>query len=111
MEKEFETEWQRYCEAKGGGAVTMNIKEVARHFAKWQKEREQKELQLAEEHGILSGMNMEREKLMKDAINGWIEGDCREQEDEPYDVYAVSDSLDTTKFKIGDKVKVIIVKE
>jgi len=36
--------------------------------AQWQKERDQKELQIAEEHGILTGMNMEHEKLMKDAV-------------------------------------------
>ena len=61
---------------------------IAKHFAQWQ-----------------------REQMMKDAVEGYIEGDQRNQEDEPYDVYAVSDSLDTTKFKIGDKVKVIIIKE
>jgi len=36
--------------------------------AQWQKEKDQKELQIAEEHGILTGMNMEHEKLMKDAV-------------------------------------------
>ncbi len=40
----------------------------ARHFAQWQKEQDQKELQLAEEHGILTGMNMEREQMMKNAL-------------------------------------------
>lgn len=39
----FESEWQRYCESKGGGAVTMNVKDVAKHFADWQKEQMMKD--------------------------------------------------------------------
>lgn len=60
---------------------------------------------------FIAGRDWFKDQMMKDAIEGYIEGDQRNQEDEPYDVYAVSDSLDTKKFKIGDKVKVIIVKE
>ena len=59
----------------------------------------------------LAAVELAREEFKKDAIGGFIEGEMGRQEDEPNEVYVVSDSLDTTKFKIGDKVKVIIIKE
>lgn len=84
IKKEFENfrEWVH----KYNLSPTLSL--AAYHFANWQKKQ-----------------------MMKDAVEGYIEGDQRNQEDEPYDVYAVSDSLDTTKFKIGDKVKVLILKD
>lgn len=89
INEDFESEWKRYCESKGGGAVTMNVKDVAKHFAEWQKEQ-----------------------MKKDAVNGEIEGDWRNQEDAPYAIYAVSDSLPLDgEIKYGDKVKVVIIKE
>jgi hypothetical protein len=74
----------------------------ARHFAHWQKEQDEKELQTAEEHGILSGMNMEREKLMKDAVEIKINRDTL------YDLKPLIHEryLD---YKIGQKVKIIIL--
>lgn len=36
--EDFEQEWKRYCDSKGGGAATMNVKDVAKHFAQWQKD-------------------------------------------------------------------------
>ena len=60
---------------------------------------------------FIAGRDWFKEQMMKDAIEGFIEVEMGRQENKPYDVYAVSDSLDTTKFKIGDKVKVIIIKE
>lgn len=41
--EEFESEWKRYCDSKGGGAVTMNLKDVAHHFAKIGYEQAQKD--------------------------------------------------------------------
>lgn len=112
INEDFESEWKRYCDSKGDGAVTMNIKDVAKHFVVWQKECNQKELQIAEEHGILTGMNMEREKMMKDAII--CEVHQTNVDDIKLDsVEICSDGLilDNKKFKAGDKVKVIIIKE
>jgi hypothetical protein len=110
--EDFESEWKRYCESKGGGAVTMNIKDVAKHFTQWQKEKDKKELQIAEEHGILTGMNMEREQLLKDAIEGEVETLYR------HIVYVKSVGFDSSSIRenkqdvfAGDKVKVIIIKE
>ena len=42
--EEFEKEWKRYCDSKGGGAVTMNVKDTAKHFAQWQKEQMMKDV-------------------------------------------------------------------
>lgn len=39
----FEIEWKKYCASKGGGAVTINLKDVAKHFAEWQKEQMMKD--------------------------------------------------------------------
>lgn len=51
--------------------VRRGIDDIASKYAQlgaqWQRDHDQKELQIAEEHGILTGMNMEREKMMKDA--------------------------------------------
>lgn len=45
MEAEaFEQEWKRYCDSKGGGAVTMNLKDVAQHFAKYGCEQAKKDI-------------------------------------------------------------------
>lgn len=44
VREDFETEWKCYCDAKGGGAITVNVKELARHFAAWQKEQIEKVL-------------------------------------------------------------------
>lgn len=35
----FEAEWKRYINSKGGGTVTVNIKDLAKHFAEWEKQR------------------------------------------------------------------------
>lgn len=82
----YNCDYPKQIEEENCSGVMPHIVSAAKHFAQWQKEQ-----------------------MMKDAVEGYIEGDQRNQEDEPYDVYAVSDSLDTTKFKIGDKVKVIIL--
>ena len=85
--EEFEQEWKKYCDSKGGGAVTMNVKDVAKHFAQWQ-----------------------REQMMKDAVNAHIiaigqNAVVKEDNDDDLRKCIIS------KFKDGDKVKVIIVKE
>ena len=41
--EDFGSEWKRYCDSKGGGAVTMNVKDVAKHFAQWQREQMMKD--------------------------------------------------------------------
>lgn len=54
--EDFESEWKRYCDSKGGGAVTMNLKDVAQHFAQWQRER-------------MSSWSEEDEKMLQGTID------------------------------------------
>lgn len=42
--EEFEQEWKRYCDSKGNGTITMNVKDVAQHFAKYGCEQAEKDL-------------------------------------------------------------------
>lgn len=51
------------------------------------------------------------EKLMKDVVEGTIMGDIPSQSAEPSCVYAESEDLDVTKYHIGDRVKMLIIKE
>lgn len=49
-DEDFESEWKRYCDSKGGGAVTINLKDMAHHFAQWGAEcvkKSQKTLHVA----------------------------------------------------------------
>lgn len=84
--------------------------------AKWQKEQDQKELQLAEEHGILTGMNMEREKMMKDAVEADIAESFTPVSESP-DIYmhgftCVYEEKESTPYVVAPcKVKLIIIKE
>jgi hypothetical protein len=43
---------------------------IARHFAEWQKQKDQETIELAEDHEMLAGMMKEREEMMKDAVEG-----------------------------------------
>lgn len=93
--------------------VRRHIDDIASKYAQlgaqWQKERDQKELQIAEEHGILTGMNMEREQMMKDAIHCkvfWHDGPLLDYTQEQQD-----DVLEKIGAEVGDKVKLIIVKD
>ena len=42
---------------------------------KWQKSQDQQTIELAEEHAMLAGMTQERERMVKDAIEGWVARD------------------------------------
>ena len=42
---------------------------------KWQKSQDQHTIELAEEHALLAGMMQERERMMKDAVDGWVARD------------------------------------
>lgn len=58
------------------------------------------------------GAKWQKEQMMQKAVEGEIRGDIRSQEEEPYQIWAESDFLPLDeKFEIGDKVRIIIVKE
>ena len=82
----LDEEWKRYMDSckddMSGHAVTVNIKDVARHFAEWQKEQ-----------------------MMKDAVEGEVVQDLKGRFH--VKTNAVSDIL----YHFGDKVKVLILKQ
>ena len=86
--EELEEEIHRYFKELEKSDCISNTRRLAKHFTEWQKQ-----------------------KMEKEAVEGQIEGDWREQEDAPYELYATSDELTSTKYKIGDKIKLIILKE
>lgn len=72
LEEEIDKIW-RTCDPidEGMGVETANIHieqfdDIARHFAEWQRHKDQQTIELAEEHALLAGrMQMEEEMLSK----------------------------------------------
>lgn len=60
---------------------------------------------------FIAGANWKEEQLLSTAVDGVIVGNWRNQEDAPYELYAESYGLDLTKFKAGERVKIIIIKD
>jgi len=57
---------------------------------------------------FIDGYNLCREQMMKVAVNGWLD----EDNEPPYDLNVVcEEKIPFGKFKHGDKVKLIIIKE
>ena len=82
--------------------------------AKWQAEQDKETIELAEEHAYLAGAVNEREKMMKDAGEGYVSNAYTEVFNfDARDVveYRVELPANTKKVKDGDKVKIIIIKE
>lgn len=103
INKEFED--YRNWVHKNNLSPTLSM--TAHHFANWQKKQDEKELETAEEHGILSGMNMEHEKMMENAKDATIRmGRAAKFLEKSYEL---DDYLQT--FHSGQKVKVLILKD
>lgn len=104
--------YQRY---DGGGLTpeyNATLAEAVIFGAKWQKQRDAELIEIAYNDGITIGMTKQKEQMMQKAVEGEIRGDIRSQEEEPYQIWAESDFLPLDeKFEIGDKVRIIIVKE
>ena len=81
---------------------------TAHHFANWQKKQDEKELETAEEHGILSGMNMEHEDMLKKAVETTVYDDWQYGKD-PDKIPQPAIKLRDSNLKVGDKVKVLIL--
>ena len=74
--------------------------------AEWQEERTKETIELAEEHAYLAGSVNEREKMMKNAVEGRvILRDMYDNRSLDID-FVLPDNL-----KIGEKVKVIVAKD
>ena len=85
-----------------------DIKEIARHFAKWQKQKDQETIELAEDHAMLAGMNKMKEEMMKNAVEAEVFIDYNINFG--YGSLTANIDLDEQHLKEGDKVKIIIVK-
>lgn len=82
---------------------------TARHFAEWQRKKDQETIELAEDHAMLAGMMKEREEMMKDAIEVEIFREIKGNSEKEFQLRSVRFKKDG--IKLGDKVKIIIVKE
>lgn len=79
--------------------------------AQWQKTQDQQTIELAEEHAMLAGMMQEREKMMKDAVEGYVSATICLAKHCPTDIAEIQVRDSKTAAKVGEKVKVIIIKE
>ena len=110
--EELEEEVSRWMKENCDDAGYFNQIEFARHFAEWQRKRDQETIELAEEHAMLAGMNKMEEEMMKNSIECTV----LQSEVDGFKLNGVEIcpdgiALDEAKFKIGDKVRVFIVKE
>lgn len=92
----------------------MDIEIVARHFAEWQKQKDKQLVgatqKISHQHGYDEGRIDMREEMMKDAVNTIIINDWTYGKDPDHAIIpAIHQRIDG--FKVGDKVKIIIIKD
>ena len=80
--------------------------------AKWQEEKNQETIKLAEDHAFLAGADWQKEQMMKDAVDGevcipnvWVE------HKEGKELVVRAEISKELGFKFGDKVRVFILKK
>lgn len=73
--------------------------------AKWQEEKDQETIKLAEDHAFLAGSDWQREQMLSEAAEGEVVKDINNK------LAVTAKNVNLDKFKFGDKVRVIIVKE
>lgn len=117
LQQEIDRVWKT-CNPvdEGMGVETANIHieqfdAIARYFVRWQEERDKETIELAEDHAYFAGSVNEREKLLKNAVDGEISS--VDVGDDSYvkklNMHGLQEAI--RKFNVGDKVRVIIVKE
>ena len=99
----FENGMETYNQADYPTSYTT--RDIARHFAEWQKKQDQETIELAEDHAMLAGMNKMEQQMLEKAY------DTVMQFDELDDLVPTFEDMQKFGFKVGDKVKVIILKE
>jgi hypothetical protein len=117
LQQEIDRVWKTCSPVdEGMGVETANIHieqfdAIARYFVRWQEERDKETIELAEDHAYFAGSTNEREKMLKDAIYGEISS--VDVGDDSYVKKLNMPELQKAirKFNVGDKVRVIIVKE
>ena len=82
------------------------LSRIAVRVAKWQEKQDQSTIELAEDHAMLAGMEKMKEEMMAKAI----EGGCFSYRN---GFVHISCDIDEhiTNIKLGEKVKVIVIKE
>ena len=102
VSEELEKELSAYVNSKEytNSIGTSGLLLIARHIANWQKEKDQSVIELAEDHAMLAGMEKMKEEMMAKAVDAkLLEGHLIRQKGVTHPLH------------IGDKVKVIIIKE
>ena len=82
----------------------MRIRDI-KFGAEWQKKQDQETIELAEDHAMLAGMNKMEQQMIEKAY------DTIMQFNELNDLVPTFEDMQKFGFKVGDKVKVIILKE
>ena len=116
----LEEEIERYIRFNGNGYSVVldddDLRKLARHFAQWQREKDNKEadkalttsIKLQEgwyAKGIADGEKSMREQMLREAVEGMVVGSVGTKQ------WVESNYLDNNIGKHGDKVRIIIVKE
>lgn len=82
-----------------------DILRVFKAVAEWQKVQDQKTIELAEDHAMLAGMNKMEQQMMEGAVECVVEN----WNPEPHPEITIP--LNPEVFGVGDKVRVIVIKE
>jgi len=82
----------------------MMVETAFKAGAKWQAEQDKETIELAEDHAYLAGAVNEREKIMKEAVEG-------EVENASFGIVYLRKNLINEGYSTGDKVKLIFIKE
>ena len=89
--RDFESEWKRYIDSKGGGAVTINVKDMAHHFAEWGRNHPENKGGIVSEETTI--------------VNDWQYG----KDPDHAIIPAIHQRI--KGFNVGDKVRIIVIKE
>lgn len=110
LKEEIESYWKE--NGPMSHAEYDRLAKCAHHFAQWQKEQYTREMIMSDgsyfQNCYELGKKDMKEQMMKEAVNGWLD----EDNEPPYDLNVLcEEKIPFGKFKHGDKVKLIIVKE
>lgn len=86
------------------------LSRIAVRVAKWQNQQDQSTIELAEDHAMLAGMEKMKEEMMKDATDVTVHVDAGGY---PYipQMELYDYDKDVPLAKVGDRYKVILIKE
>ena len=100
----LEEEISRYLREDCSDDDEPSISEVARHFAKWQADKDLGKISRAYENGATFGMTKQKELMMKEAVEGEIENPC-------FGIVYLRKNLLNEGYSDGEKVRIIICKK